>query len=227
MLQAAQQLCGINTVMYYSATILKLAGFTSTTQAIWLSAGVSFCNFFGSCIGLTYVESSGRRRLTLLSIIAVSFFLGLISLSFYLAEVNTLEINAPSSVYKSFDTPDICSSQKYCLDCVQVEGCGFCSTIPREYDTSTQSWSYYSGCIKADGENPSNSSQCLDYSEDWRNFSTNTCEGGNVFGWLIFASICLYLLAFAPGMGPMPWCINSEVGCTTMSSSLIQVIGRQ
>ena len=148
----------------------------------------------------------------MISIVSVSFFLALIALAFHLAEGNTSKIDAPSSLYNSFDTPNACSSQKYCFGCVQIKGCGFCSTIPREFDAITQSWSYYSGCIKSDGTYPSNTTQCLDYSEDWRNFSTSTCEGGNIYGWMIFASICLYLLAFAPGMGPMPWCINSEVG---------------
>ena len=37
---------------YYSATILKLSGFTGNTQVIWLSAVVAFCNFLGSCVGL-------------------------------------------------------------------------------------------------------------------------------------------------------------------------------
>lgn len=31
------------------------------------------------------------------------------------------------------------------------------------------------------------------------------------YSWLVLFGLCLYLLAFAPGMGPMPWTINSEL----------------
>ena len=33
--QAFQQLAGVNTVMYYSAKIISMAGITDDTQAIW------------------------------------------------------------------------------------------------------------------------------------------------------------------------------------------------
>ena len=64
MMQIAQQLGGINTVMYYSASILTMAGANSNAEAIWLSIGVSGCNFVGSVVGLFLVERVGRRKLT-------------------------------------------------------------------------------------------------------------------------------------------------------------------
>ena len=45
LLQIFQQVAGINTVMYYSATIITMAGFSNTSQAIWMSAGVASINF--------------------------------------------------------------------------------------------------------------------------------------------------------------------------------------
>lgn len=46
-LQMLQQCAGINTVMYYSGTILHNAGF-ATNKAIWLTAAVAFSNFFSA-----------------------------------------------------------------------------------------------------------------------------------------------------------------------------------
>jgi len=67
LLQACQQLSGINTVMYYSATILKTAGF-SNSSAIWLAAVTAFCNLIGSVAGLLIVDRAGRRPLTIISL---------------------------------------------------------------------------------------------------------------------------------------------------------------
>ena len=99
-IQACQQLVGINTVMYYSATIMRQAGFDSRS-AIWLSAGTSLCNFTGSLVGLNLVDKLGRRPLTLLSLLGVTCSLAVISITFYNAEVSSqvipFNLNNPST----------------------------------------------------------------------------------------------------------------------------------
>ena len=90
-IQACQQLVGINTVMYYSATIMKQAGFDSRS-AIWLSTGISLCNFIGSLVGMNLVDRLGRRSLTLTSLLGVIFALAIISITFYNAEVSSQAI---------------------------------------------------------------------------------------------------------------------------------------
>jgi MFS transporter, SP family, solute carrier family 2 (myo-inositol transporter), member 13 len=216
-LQAGQQLGGINTVMYvshfsllpvssspryYSATILKLAGFTSTSQAIWLSSVVAFCNFFGSCVGLYFVDRMGRRALTIYSQISTVLCLACLSLCFYLAQ--------QTSPHLMTSHGGDCSSYHYCFDCVQDDGCGYCSSaqyLPSSYHSASSDGSRI--CMKAIGgnnQNPVNETICSP-----SDFYPESCPDSQLVGWMIFMVLCLYLLGFAPGMGPMPWCINSEI----------------
>ena len=51
LLQIFQQIAGVNTVMYYSAKIISMAGFADDSQAIWISAGVASVNFLCTFIG--------------------------------------------------------------------------------------------------------------------------------------------------------------------------------
>ena len=51
MLQALQQLVGINTVMYFTPVILQMAGFADTRQALLLSCAPAAVNATGTVIG--------------------------------------------------------------------------------------------------------------------------------------------------------------------------------
>jgi hypothetical protein len=134
MLQAGQQLCGINTVMYYGASIFTMDG-VSAKIAIWLTVGLAICNCIGSCLSSYFQDRLGRRLLTLWSMSAVSFSLAVISISFWAT---------PSSVTDSNNSGD-----------------GIAAVTK----------------------------------------ST----------WLLFVSICLYLLCYSSGMGSTPWTICAEI----------------
>ncbi|ORY32625.1 and other transporter-domain-containing protein [Naematelia encephala] len=58
-LQAAQQLCGFNTLMYYSASIFASLGFKNATGTGCIIAGV---NFIFTLVALRIVDPFGRRR---------------------------------------------------------------------------------------------------------------------------------------------------------------------
>ncbi|EXJ71304.1 uncharacterized protein A1O5_05110 [Cladophialophora psammophila CBS 110553] len=64
-LQALQQLCGFNSLMYFSATIFQLLGFQSPTLT---SLSVAGTNFLFTVAAFHLIDRLGRRRILLLTI---------------------------------------------------------------------------------------------------------------------------------------------------------------
>lgn len=64
-LQAIQQLCGFNALMYFSTTIFQMVGYTNATMVSCLVAGT---NFLVTCVALVVIDRVGRRRIMLLSL---------------------------------------------------------------------------------------------------------------------------------------------------------------
>lgn len=92
-LQAFQQFCGINTAMYYSASILQMAGYTNNSTAIWFSDSVAFANAVFTVVALLLIDRIGRRKLLLGSMFPMVLGLFFIGLSFYIQEHNILPKN--------------------------------------------------------------------------------------------------------------------------------------
>lgn len=129
-LQAFQQFTGINTVMYYSPTIVQMAGFTSNQLALLLSLIVAAMNATGTVVGIYLIDHFGRRRLALTSLCGVIISLCVLSVAFF----------------------------------------------------------FQSSC------------------------STNGLSScGTQFGWFAVLGLAMYIAFFAPGMGPVPWAVNSEI----------------
>ena len=79
-MQAFQQLCGINTLMYYSATLFKEIGFNQPTAVGLIISGT---NFIFTLIALKWIDVIGRRRIMIFSAPGMVFGLTLASISFY------------------------------------------------------------------------------------------------------------------------------------------------
>jgi MFS transporter, SP family, solute carrier family 2 (myo-inositol transporter), member 13 len=133
--QAFQQFTGINTVMYYSPTIVQMAGFASNQLALLLSLIVAAINAAGTIVGILFIDRCGRRRLALLSLCGVLVSLLILSLAFFL--------------------------QSSCNSNHQILTLSF------------------------------------------------FCSSG--VGWFAVVGLTLYIAFFAPGMGPVPWTVNSEI----------------
>ncbi|KAI9739396.1 MAG: hypothetical protein M1818_005084 [Claussenomyces sp. TS43310] len=72
LLQALQQLCGFNSLMYYSATLFSLIGFGTPTLT---SLSVAVANLLFTIFSLLLIDALGRRRILLLSLPVMVFAL--------------------------------------------------------------------------------------------------------------------------------------------------------
>ncbi|OAA77795.1 General substrate transporter [Akanthomyces lecanii RCEF 1005] len=86
LLQGLQQLSGFNSLMYFSATIFTLVGFSSPTLA---SLSVAVTNFIFTGIALVLIDRIGRRRILLYSLPFMVCGLLLASLGFSALAIDT------------------------------------------------------------------------------------------------------------------------------------------
>ena len=80
-LQVLQQLCGINTIMYYTVVIIKRGGVTDDTRALLLSILPATVNCLGTGAGALLIDRVGRRALALASLAGVACSLLLLGLA--------------------------------------------------------------------------------------------------------------------------------------------------
>lgn len=193
-LMAIQQFSGVNTIMYYAATIYEMTGFDEL-KAVWLSGFTALAQVIGIGTSIFLVDRVGRRTLVLWSLACVTISLVGLSGSFYLARRSSGKVilsneacqEQPATIWSGFTA--------YCYDCVSIPQCGY---------------NCQGECIEGDGSGPFDTLQeevCPDeYSKEW---SYDACP--NPYGLVSVFFMVMYLLAFGIGMGGMPWTINAEI----------------
>ncbi|KAF8690830.1 hypothetical protein HU200_041227 [Digitaria exilis] len=207
--QVAQQLVGINTVMYYSPTIVQLAGFASNTTALALSLVTSGLNAAGSVVSMFFVDKAGRRRLMLLSLAGIVACLALLSGVFFAVDAHSPDVSlagtaALSSSLSGVNATATATATATCPEFALASGilgCGFCSDAGDKLlpgaclaasDASRRA------CRNAGGEGGRR-----------REWYARGCPSS--FGWLALVALGAYIVSYSPGMGSVPWLINSEV----------------
>lgn len=206
LLQFFQQLCGINTVIYYSASILRMAGFPSQ-QAIWLVCVPNAVNMLCTFIGIYLVEKSGRKLLTLISFVGVIIALVVLAVGFQLSVKNSPDIFI---IEQYNDTT--CSNITVCNDCITNSRCGYCfekgnvssgSCLPTmEKHTERYANPDFNASFRCDEAN-------YDMDSPKYTWADNFCPTD--YSWMAILGLALFVIGFAPGLGPMPWTINSEI----------------
>jgi SP family myo-inositol transporter-like MFS transporter 13 len=85
-MQAFQQLCGFNTLMYYSASLFQEIGFNQPTAVGLIISGT---NFIFTLFALKYIDIVGRRRIMVFSAPGMVFGLTLASIAFHYMTLHT------------------------------------------------------------------------------------------------------------------------------------------
>lgn len=86
-LAIAQQITGINTIIYYGPTIFKFAGMSSASVAILASVGVGVVNVVMTVVSLQLIDRIGRRPLLLISLAGMTLSLFVLGLAFSLPQL--------------------------------------------------------------------------------------------------------------------------------------------
>ncbi len=86
-MQAFQQLCGFNTLMYYSATLFKDIGFDQPTAVGLIVSGT---NFIFTLFALKWIDKIGRRNIMIWTAPGMIFGLTFASICFH-CECRSLE----------------------------------------------------------------------------------------------------------------------------------------
>ncbi|XP_078148120.1 putative inositol transporter 2 [Carex rostrata] len=200
LIQVAQQFVGINSVMYYSPTIVQLAGFASNSTALALSLITSGLNAVGSVVSMYFVDRAGRRRLMLISLVGIVACLAVLSGIFFAAASHSPLVGETETMFFRNET---CSDFKIgsgirwkCTDCLKAAAdCGFCASTPNKLQPGA--------CLAS---NDLTKDTCHANHRQWY---TQGCPSN--FGWLALIALGAYIISYSPGMGTVPWIVNSEI----------------
>ncbi|GAB1609065.1 proton myo-inositol cotransporter-like isoform X1 [Argonauta hians] len=199
--QLFAQFSGANTVIYYSGIIIKMAGVGDVSTAIWNTVIINCINLLFAILGVWLVDIVGRRKLAIGGLFGLGFSTFFLATTFLVSHKHAPAITHPSTLYNSS-----CSTYSVCTGCVSDPNCGFCYDTRDDFVNAT--------CLPS---NPNN----------WQTSAIGACNtttamaAGSLewvtdycpvsFSWLAVVGLALFLVFYAPTMGPLPWTINAEI----------------
>lgn len=199
-LQVFQQFVGINTVMYYSPTIAQLAGIASNQTALLLSLVTAGLNALGSVVSIYFIDRTGRKKLLVISLIGVIMSLGLLAAVFHETTSHSPAVSLVETEHFRNSTCSAFGSSAPsanwdCMKCLKGSKCGFCASSVNKL---------LPGACLASNNNVRDT--CHGEGRLWY---TRGCPSR--LGWLALVGLALYIIFFSPGMGTVPWIVNSEI----------------
>ncbi|XVF27294.1 hypothetical protein REPUB_Repub14bG0094400 [Reevesia pubescens] len=201
-LQVFQQFVGINTVMYYSPTIVQLAGFASNETALLLSLVTSGLNALGSIVSIYFIDRAGRKKLLMISLFGLVISLGVLSGVFHETTSHSPMVSrVETSHFSNYTCPDYSSAANSgawdCMKCLKASSpdCGFCASPTNKL---------LPGACLISRDRVKDSCH-----KEGRLWYTRGCP--SKYGWLALLGLALYIIFFSPGMGTAPWIVNSEI----------------
>ncbi|EEF42612.1 sugar transporter, putative [Ricinus communis] len=200
-LQVFQQFVGINTVMYYSPTIIQLAGYASNQTALLLSLVTAGLNAACTVFSILFIDSFGRKKLLIGSLIGVIISLGLLSGIFHETTTHSPMVMPAEFRYANSTCLDYASAINAaswdCMTCLKAThpDCGFCASSTDKLQPGM--------CLVS-----TDAVKDLCHS-DHREWYTRGCP--SKYGWVALIGLAAYIIFFAPGMGTVPWIVNSEI----------------
>lgn len=221
-----------------------MAGF-SDQDSIWLATIPAAANFIFTIVGLLLVERIGRRKLLIGSVSGTIFGFLLLSATFVLMDYNTPSADPLKKHECRYYSCSACVGNSKCGFCVDYDPMtkqywnGTCTLGTELHDGTTSSKYHPIGSnltcailgeslnnktiepnddlteyFDVVGENSSDT-----YKRQWY---FNGCPD-NQFAYLAIVALFIYIAFFAPGMGPLPWTINSEIYPTWARSTAIAI----
>lgn len=81
------QICvGINTIIFYTTTIFKIAGFSSNISAIYATIGIGVVNFLMTIVAIIFTDRWGRKPLLYIGLCGIFIALASLGASFHFAQ---------------------------------------------------------------------------------------------------------------------------------------------
>ena len=226
-LMALNQLSGINTVMYYSATVLVGAGF-SARVAVWIAAVSCLAQLLGVCLSVYTMDRHGRRLTALRSAAAVTISLLLLSSCFYLTNPDDLGDGLTLKQRLS-----VASHDKLFTHLYRAEPPGGPSEMPNRIGQCVASCK----ALAASGVEGSHAAcraacELRDARVSVERSSPGAFSVGDVTSRppdesptplqaATVVSLMLYLVAFGAGLGGVPWVVGAEIYPTDVRSTAV------
>uniref|UniRef100_A0A0N5ACA5 MFS domain-containing protein n=1 Tax=Syphacia muris TaxID=451379 RepID=A0A0N5ACA5_9BILA len=202
LLQAFQQLAGINTIIYYTSSIIRSAGIMNSHNTIWISVIISGVNFASTLVPIWLIERIGRRLLLLISVAGVTLSLLAMGTAFLLINRVSGDVLELPSNFNATKLSLSCSKYRNCDFCATDEQCGFCTIL----DGDKKGY-----CLPNDPNNSSRSliGPCSVNNNPQRYFYSSTYCSTKYTALPIIVMV-FYLSFFAIGFAPLPWVLNAE-----------------